>query len=221
MNFLSEFFPKLLPFLALGILLFVFAKAGIVPPKEINNQVVIPPKVVTEFVRPDTAKTSDNEDIQGSVVIKNNKTGDKLSLNVVHDYLVLPEGTKELPKYKNEQSGLEEPIWSISHVKKEYWFDPGTDIGVYGGYLFGTKDDKEIRSFETGIKFSPCRMVFNYLSPDLLVSPQGIGLGLSFYPRPERFGNFWDHLGVGIGREMMYNNGDQHTIMYFNVSTRF
>lgn len=220
MTLLAEIIPKILPFCALGILFFVFAKAGIVPPKEINNQVVIPPKVETEISRPVSAKTQEGEEILGSVVIKNNKTGDKLALDVLNGYLVLPQGVTEVPKYKNE-SGLEVPVWSISHIKKEYWFDLGTDLGVYGGYLLGTKNEKDVRSFDTGIKFSPCRIAFNYLSPDLLIGPQGAGIGLSFYPRPERFGKFWDHAGIGIGREVIYTTAEQHTLVYFNVSTRF
>jgi hypothetical protein len=142
------------------------------------------------------------------------------SLSITH----VPSGDKfETDFYdknhyeKPEQAGS--PLWKRELSRDLYIIDPGIDLGTYGGVVTGGLRDDEDR-MHVGLRFSPVRLLFGTTAPDLLVGPTEAGVGLSIYPPKGRFGDFWSHLGVGVGRTWTYDHGDQDNLVYLSFSTR-
>lgn len=147
---------------------------------------------------------------------------DALNFRLWHDYILLPmgeDGKPIVPTRKNED-GTTSPLWKIDITRKEYIFDPGWDFGAYAGYLGGTKEGTRIKDFDVGLRVSPLR-IWNTFAVDGLVSNQAAGLGISCYPAPARYGEFWDHVGFGYGRVISYDDDAQRNLFFFSLSTRF
>jgi hypothetical protein len=89
------------------------------------------------------------------------------------------------------------------------------------GYLAGEIDEQyKVKRFDTGLKLSPL-MIYNTLSPDFLISSQGMGLGVSFHPSEERFGRFARHLDIGYSKFYTLEDGQQRNLFYLGLSARF
>ena len=150
------------------------------------------------------------------------RPNDILDLRLWDGYVVFPkdkDGTPIIPTRTNPD-GSTTPLWHITAKQKLFGADPGWDFGAYAGYLDGPKGQTKISPFDVGVRISPVRF-FNSIALDGLVSNQAAGLGVSFYPAPERFGEFWGHMGVGYGRVISYRDEHQRNLFYFSLSTKF
>jgi hypothetical protein len=184
-----------------------------------NGYTMIQPKREIELIRGvNDAREEDNKVTINHVDLPE----DKLNLLLWRNHLVFPrntDGSPAIPTRKNAD-GTESPIWKISVTSTEHIFDPGWDFGAYAGYLGGPKEGTDIKDFDVGLRVSPLR-IWNTFAPDALISNQAAGLGISFYPAPERFGEFWSNLGVGVGRVISYDDDCQRNIYYASFTTRF
>ncbi len=85
------------------------------------------------------------------------------------------------------------PDVTIDVIRHEYLYDPGFDIGTFGGYaVSGT-----VPRFQVGLRYSPVRLSWGILAPDVVASQTAAGVGLSVYPPSTYFGRWWDHFGLG------------------------
>lgn len=206
------------PIIILTVIVLTIIFNNKTPTTTSNNNVIIPPKHVTEFVR--TLDTKDSKENDNKISIIHKESGDKLDLLSFNNYLLLPDGEKSLPTKKNS-AGEFVPIWEIKHYKKDYIFDPSIDIGAYSGFVVGNfENSNRTRNFDVGLRISPLK-IYNTFSADILISPQNIGIGASFYPSPLIYGSWMSHLGIGGGRVMDYENKDFHNIIYFSFSCNF
>lgn len=82
----------------------------------------------------------------------------------------------------------------------DYYFvdidpDGGLDLGTWAAYRKGSTEDTS--GFQTGIRYSPVRLGWGIVAPDLVVSADVVGGGFSFYPPPQFVGGWWRHIGLG------------------------
>jgi hypothetical protein len=121
-------------------------------------------------------------DADGTVTIKGTVSGERGSF-------VLDEGQIfENPKDLNKD-------YTLSFTPDNYFIDPHLDIGTWAGYRSSHSPD--VPSFETGIRYSPVRIGFGTVAPDLVFNDKLVGAGISVYPPTRVVGNFWRHIGLG------------------------
>lgn len=148
---------------------------------------------------------------------------DKLNLRLWHDYIVFPrdkDGKPIIPTRKAEDGTTDIPLWKVEAIRKDYGVELGWDIGAYGGYLSGSKEGTEVKSLDVGVRIAPLR-IWNCIATDILFSNQAAGVGISFYPAPERFGEFWNHVGIGYGRMLSFDDDCSRGLFYLSISSRF
>jgi hypothetical protein len=205
--------------IGVGILLIagwiIYSNSPLDPPKEIGEQTIITPNVPVELIEKPSVKGE-----KGNVKIKHIASGDTLEFDVFDSYLLLPTGTKSLPTKLDPNTGKSEPIWEVVPSRPVSFVSLGNDFGMYAGFLT-SKSGNQTRTWDVGIKYSPVRFLFNSVALDMLASDQSLGIGLSFYPAPERYGYFWKHVGVGLGRVYNYSDDGFSNIIYTTISTRF
>lgn len=83
----------------------------------------------------------------------------------------------------------------VSLVRDFYFGDPGVDVGAFESYYRGGTADTS--AFQAGIRVSPARFVYGTVAPDLVVTPDAFGAGVSVYPPEQLVGRHWNHLGIG------------------------
>jgi len=208
---------NIIPFIIGGFLLYLFIFNNKVPIATIHGNNIIPPKKEIALIR--GTDKNDSQENDNKVEIVHKDSGDKLEFLMYHNFFVLPNDATGLPT-KTGTDGKEYPIWTVTHHKRDYIFDPGFDFGTYAGFLTGPTENTTVKPFDVGIKLSPIR-IYNTLSPELLMSNQGAGLGITFHPSEDRFGSFWHNMGIGYGRMWTFNDSAQRSIFYLSISTRF
>jgi hypothetical protein len=200
---------SIMPFAIVGFLAFTFyfnAK----PPEYIGDKKVIAPTMeAPKLIR-------DEGVVDGKVQIKHLPSGNSLNFDFYDGYFLLPPGKDSLPLGEDGSK-----LWEFKYTKPTYWIDPRFEIGAYAGFLDGGKEGTDIKPFDVGLKLSPTRLFFDSTTVDALVSNQGAGLGLSFYPSPARFGPAWRNLGLGYGRVYTYDDGAQRNLFYLTISSHF
>jgi hypothetical protein len=210
---------SILPFVIGGFFIAAIYLNNSTPSETPNGFKIVKPKSEIELIRENDDVTENDNQVKISHIDRPN---DVLSLRLWHDYILYPnekDGTPAIPTRRNDD-GTTTPIWKIEAVRKKYIFDPGWDIGAYAGYLSGPKGETDIKPLDVGIRFSPLR-IWNTAATDILVSNQAAGLGISFYPAPERYGEGWSHVGIGYGRVISYSDECSRNLFYASFSTRF
>jgi hypothetical protein len=209
----------LIPFIIIGIFVYLFYTNNKTPTLSPNSDnYIIQPKKETVLLRTDSKKDSPEND--NRVTFTHIKSGDKLDLLMYHDYLLLPNGETTLPTKINEETKKAEPIWKVEHTKKDVIFETNLDIGVFCGYIPGGISSYKDSNVQVGIRLSPVR-IYNTLAVDFLTNDRIGGIGLSYYPSVIKYGEFWNHLGVGVGKVMDYHKGDIGNMVYLGFSTKF
>ena len=126
-------------------------------------------------------------------------------------------------KRTEAEGGKPEPRWSYKWTRHRYPIDFDTDLGGWSGFRVATADaerpDGEV-GFDMGLRYSPVRLAYGVISPDILVSPRQAGIGCSFYAPPQSVRYPFPHLGVGLGYLADYRGGNGWT-PYLAISTRF
>ncbi len=90
-----------------------------------------------------------------------------------------------------------------------------TTVGAFGGI----SNIEGQRAAQLGARFSPCRLAFGVLSPDLVATNDAVGLGISLYPPSRAVGSTWAHFGLGAWYMAPWDGGRPGTV--FGVSTSF
>jgi hypothetical protein len=97
-----------------------------------------------------------------------------------------------------------------------YVGDPGLDLGTWAGL------DKGGHELEIGVRYSPARFLFGMVAPDLVLSQDVVGAGVSVFPPPQYVGSFWRHIGIGAWDTVPYRNDARGGWRYgLSFSTRF
>jgi len=204
--------------LAILLALFLYFNNS-TPTESLNGYAIVQPVKEFKAIRTLSDPKEEDHHVEVSHV---DRPDDILDLRMWHGYVVFPknpDGTPAIPTRTNPD-GTKTPIWKITAKQKLFGADPGWDFGTYAGYLDGPKDHSKIHSFDVGLRISPVRF-FDSVALDGLVSNQAAGVGVSFYPAPERFGEFWSHVGVGYGRVITFRDEHQRNLFYFSISTDF
>jgi hypothetical protein len=204
-------FESLLPFALIGLLGFTVFYNTSTPNTTPNGYTIIKPKIEFELIR----GVSDVSEEDNKIIIRHSqKPEDVLELRIWKNYLLLPKNKD------GDDIAIDRNTWEVTHIRRKYGIELNWDIGAYGGYLMGNKDGTDITDYDVGIRFSPIRL-FNTIALDGLISPQAAGIGLSIYPAPERFGEFWDSIGLGYAQMMTYEDDTRRSMFYLSISTRF
>jgi hypothetical protein len=155
------------------------------PPPSIRGA----PPVETTYEHP-LYRTSEQVD---SEVVAKDRSGPELGRWLLDDgQLYGPVGHDGKPLDPEDAKRV--PITLEQVIYHPLWA-PGIDLGTFAGYRGGSEVTPGER-FETGLRFSPVRVLYGTLSPDLAVGRFGAGVGCSVYP-PRSLGRFWRHWGVG------------------------
>lgn len=78
-----------------------------------------------------------------------------------------------------------------------YLAKPQYDIGAFTGFRPASRGITGLDPFTAGLRFSPIRLGYDCIAPDLVITNQWAGLGASVF-LPERLvGSDWKHLGLG------------------------
>lgn len=200
---------NIFPLLIIGFLIFTFYYNSRPPSHMGDRKIISPTPEVPKFIR-------DEGVVDGKVKIKHIPSGDVFAFDYYDGYFMLPPKQDGFPKDTDGK-----PLWSLDYTKPTYWIDPRVEAGAYAGYLDGDKKGTNINSFDVGLKISPCRLFFNSTTVDGLISNQAAGLGMSFYPSPERFGQVWRNVGIGYGRVYTYEDDKQRNLYYLSFSAHF
>jgi hypothetical protein len=113
--------------------------------------------------------------------------------------------------------------WTYKWVVHRYPIDFDTDIGAWAGFRVaspeGNKPEGET-GFDIGLRYSPVRLGYGVISPDLLVSPRQAGIGVSVYAPAQSVSYPYNKIGIGLGYLADYDGGSGWT-PYASLSTRF
>ena len=89
------------------------------------------------------------------------------------------------------------------------------DLGAWTGY---SKLDGP-RHWQTGVRYSPVRFLYDAVSADLAVSQSAAGAGISLFPPADSLGDFWRHVGVGVWYVAPFDGGSPGLIFGLSFST--
>jgi hypothetical protein len=110
-----------------------------------------------------------------------------------------------------EPDGSLEPR-NLVDAKREryaYLLQFGIDAGGWGaGYLGSLSDDGDTRRVQYGVRFSPARIFYGAVAPDIVAGEESAGIGISVYPITDRCGRFWKHAGLGAWYLFPYDRRD-------------
>jgi hypothetical protein len=140
------------------------------------------------------------EEVDGELQVKDRETGRVGRYLVRDNQLYIADEATE----KQFESAL---------TRNYYAFDWGFDIGAWSGPAVHTRLD-------AGVRYSPARLLYGTIAPDVLLSGHSYGLGMSLYPPPQYAGRYWRHLGVGVGRLTDFGDGAIYNTFYLSFSTR-
>jgi hypothetical protein len=134
-----------------------------------------------------------SDDADGSLEVPNNPTD-------LHSDFVMLNG--KLFQDPDQRTALAKAGVHATYTSDYYFIDPGPrstyDFGTWAGY-YGGGMDSGLSRFQVGLRYSPFRigLVAADVAPDLVVSKDVAGAGLSVYPASRFAGSFWRHIGLG------------------------
>lgn len=110
-------------------------------------------------------------------------------------------------------------VWQIKDEVTYGLFEPGLDIGGFTGYARWSNGSSPSRSsFQAGLRISPLRLAYGTVScPDILISSQALGYGISAYAPAGWVGDTFSHIGLGYGRLYAFHGG-QANLAYLSFS---
>lgn len=206
---------NLIPFAIICVFVYLFYTNNKTPITSPNNHnVIIQPKKDPELFRTEPPE-HDNE-----YIIKNNNNPDqKLELYGYKGFLLLKDGELKLPTQINPQTGKEEPVWTVQHIKKDIIFDTKVDFGIFCGYVPGSLNNENFTHMQTGLLIRPLK-IWNTINLDLLVNQTLCGVGTSLSPSPIKYG-YWSHFNIGFAKVMDYKEGNFGNMIYVGFATDF
>lgn len=95
------------------------------------------------------------------------------------------------------------------------------DFGTFAGAAPSARGPQgESSTFQVGLRVSPARFLYGTIAPDLLVTSDHFGVGLSLYPPPDLMGHSWAHWGIGYGHLWPTSQGAASNLFYLSFSTQ-
>lgn len=147
--------------------------------------------------------TSDNAD--GSYQIRDNGT-------LVRAFHVRDNRVSELPHGPDAEGHH----YATVYDRDLYLGKSGLDLGAWTGYgRLG-----EARHWQTGARYSPARFFYGTLAPDLAVSQDAAGIGITAFPPADYLGPFWSHLGLGVWYVAPFDGSNPGPVYGLSFSTR-
>lgn len=127
------------------------------------------------------------------------------------------------PREQAERPAAEK--WNYTYRLNRYTIDYTDDVGAWVGFRVAKSDGSEPdRSREVGLdvglRYSPVRLAYGVVSPDILASPRQAGIGISIYPPTSTVHPALQHFGVGVAYLADYHGGAGWS-PYLSLSTRF
>lgn len=95
--------------------------------------------------------------------------------------------------YDPHGTTLETTVVNDLYLVKTHW-----DVGTFAGYRNASRGVEDLDPLTAGLRFSPVRLGYDVIAPDLVLSSQWAGAGFSFYLPGHLAGPHWKHLGVGF-----------------------
>lgn len=99
---------------------------------------------------------------------------------------------------EQEKSGEFKLVVTPQAYSNRYWFD----AGAFAAY------SKEGDHEAIGLRLSPCRLLYGYVAPDLLLTERSYGVGFSLYPPTRSVGGEWGHFGLELSYLRPYRDDD-------------
>lgn len=96
----------------------------------------------------------------------------------------------------------------------------GVDLGWWGGIQASSGEEESKRAVDMGIRFSPARLIYGVLAPDLLIGTQNAGIGCSAYLPTGVGKGIWKKIGIG-GAWMGGYHGGGGWMPYASITTTF
>lgn len=126
----------------------------------------------------------------------------------------LPDGSSVRGHFiaDNNRLYINDPADGSPHVTLAYTPDyylldaTRLDLGVWSGYNSRSTDSTADR-FQTGLRYSPARLLYGTIAPDLVLSGDLVGGGLSVYPPRRLVGDYIEHVGLGAWYAAPFDGG--------------
>jgi hypothetical protein len=127
---------------------------------------------------------------------------------------VLDDG--RLYQADDEPDGGKDAI--TASVRPDYYLIDSTklDLGAWSAYRTGSHTDGR---FQVGVRYSPVRLFYGTIAPDLVASEDVIGAGLSVYPPERLVGRYFDHIGLGGWYGAPFDGGNPSWMFGLTFST--
>lgn len=102
-------------------------------------------------------------------------------------------------------------------TRPRYAIDHYLDLGAWAAF-----QPTMSHHVDLGIRLSPGRYMFGYVSPDVLIGARSAGVGISGYVPMVHVGASWGRFGLGAGYFMPYDTDAQPGLgWYIAISTYF
>jgi len=192
--------PFLLPLILLGLL--GFTLWGTMQPAPVESDMTVVKQTSRLQWDSQNSDGKDRADVYTEFTSK--VSGERLGI-------ALFDGGREL-RIRNQDTEL----WSYESARYTYLWDPSWDVGAWVAARPGADPAADI-----GIRVSPVRTLYGFLSPDVLVGSRSAGVGASVYVPPGWIPRSWDRFGLGVGYLVDYGGDHAGWAPYLSLSTRF
>lgn len=139
----------------------------------------------------ESEKIPNSVEVKQEIKIQNTKNPNE----AIHVYLT--DDFRILADHQNGDSSFQ---WTISNTYHRSLSDIDFDIGAWAAVQPTMKDP-----FDLGIRISPGRFLYEWVSPDLLLGAETCGLGVSLYIPRVYVSYKWSKFGVGVGYFISYD----------------
>lgn len=187
---------------ALGFLVFAGVSNYTQPPSSLAGKEPIhelPTKLELRMQKP--------SDAEGEVIFKDPATGSELGRYALGIDGLLYEN----PDKPNTRIFAE-------YRPSSYLVSSHFDAGGFAG--IGDFAGEDVRATQLGVRYSPGRLGFQWLAPDLVASTEAYGAGVSIFPSSRAVGYPWFRLGVGAWYMAPWDGGRPGLVFGISTSTR-
>lgn len=87
----------------------------------------------------------------------------------------------------------------------------------YGAILAGSGVD-DTSAIQAGIRYSPCRLGFGVIAPDIIATNDLVGAGISLFPPERSVGAKWSHFGLGLWYGVPWDGGNPGPVVGLSAS---
>lgn len=106
--------------------------------------------------------------------------------------------------------------FSIHYDRDYYLIEPVFDLGAWTGYARFGGDNHH---WQTGVRYSPLRVLWGTVGADLALSQDAAGAGISLFPPADYLGGSWHHAGLGAWYMAPFDGGSPSWVYGVSFST--